>query len=94
MDTQTLIKTIKKTKLLSNNQKKFFLENLDDFYKSKLTEFFDKYLRKEQNILTKINNNFTSIMIKSIKKIEDRYMSEKELKELTNIEHVIKSWYN
>ncbi len=80
-----ILEKVKKTMLLTNEQKKKILKTkLDDDMIKSLEDFFNKYEQKEISIWNDIKKKTSSIMVKTVRYIEksESNKKEKELKQL------------
>ena len=85
-----LLEKIKKTMLLTQEQKEKILNSkLDENTIKSLEEFFNKYEKKEIAIWSEINKKTTSIMLKIINNIEKK-KNKKTFEELKQIEQKLK----
>ena len=85
-----LLQKVKKTMLLTKEQKEKILNSkLDENKIKSLEEFFNKYEKNEIAIWSKINKQTTSIILKIIKDIEKKD-NDKTLEELKQIEQKLK----
>lgn len=81
-----ILKKVKKTMLLTKEQKEKILNSqLNESDIKMLEEFFDKYEKEEINLQSQINKKNTSILINMIRHIEDKER-KKILEDLKRIE--------